>query len=164
MGWRVSHRPRTCRAARASHLLGSVASDPGAGSPGVGDEMKERLAAPLSFWRSNALEGLPSPRGHWRCRDGSTSDQSQRSARRSHGYRPTACLSQSMKRELTERVRIDREGEVVQECRLEPGHAGDGRQRSRRAWTAVRGMDDRSYRIIADAGVVSAESRLVYAG
>ena len=47
--WRVSHRPRTCRAVCASHLLSSAASDPGAGSPGVGDEMKERLAAPLSL-------------------------------------------------------------------------------------------------------------------
>ena len=47
--WRVSHRPRTCRPARTSRLLGSVASNPGTGSPGAGDELKERFAAPLSL-------------------------------------------------------------------------------------------------------------------
>jgi len=46
-----------------------LASDPGGGSPGVDDEMKERLAAPLSFRRSNAREGLPPLRGHWPCRE-----------------------------------------------------------------------------------------------
>ena len=40
--WRFSYRPRTCQAAHSMHLRSSVASDPGTGSPGTGDEMKER--------------------------------------------------------------------------------------------------------------------------
>ena len=61
-------------------------------------------------------------------------------------------------REMTQHVRIDREGEVVLE-RDPPQDANDVLRVARQ-----ERRDDRSYRIIADAGVVSAESRLVYAG
>src|SRR5665648_1162417 len=60
----VYKRQRTCQAAHSMLLRSSVVSDPGAGSPGARDEMKERLAAPLSFHRhfESAAGAWPPPR------------------------------------------------------------------------------------------------------
>ena len=122
VGWRVSHRLRTCRAERTSHLRSSAASDPGAGSPGAGDKMKERPAAPLSFWRSNAREGLPPLRGHWPRREyGGGLSLPRRPDREPVSADSAPVLRQRSggvslpldERELTRHVRLDREGGVV---------------------------------------------------